>query len=81
MGQVHEGPGHEDVMLSLSSPTTGGGLLHRSWTICACSVLIRKIEPLLGPPQQQTIASPQAVADSAAAVRAVPGAVHVGEGF
>lgn len=81
MEQVHEGPGHEDVVLSLSTPAGDGGLVHRSWTICACSALVHKIEPLLGPPHHQTVASRQAVADSAAAVLAVPGAVHTGEGF
>lgn len=77
----HEGPGHEDVILSLSTPTVDGGLLHRSWTVCACSALVRKITPLLGQPHQQTIASRQAVEDSAAAVLQVPGAIHVGEGL
>lgn len=81
MEQVHEGPGHGDVTLSLSTPAGDGGLLHRSWTICECSALVRKITPLLGPPHQQTIASRQAVEDSAAAVRQVPGAVHIGEGL
>lgn len=81
MEQVHEGPGHEDVILSLSTPTADGGLLHRSWTVCACSALVRRIEPLLGTPHHQTVASRQAVEDSAAAVLQVPGAVHIGEGF
>lgn len=81
MEQVHEGPGHEDVALTLSTPTADGGLLHRSWTVCACSGLVKRTEPLLGPPHWQTIATRQAVADSAAAVLQVPGAVHLGEGF
>lgn len=81
MEQVHEGSGHEDVILSLATPTADGGLLHRSWTVCACSALVRRIEPLLGPPQQQTLATRQAVEGTAAAVRQVPGAVHFGEGF
>ena len=77
----HQGPGHGDVTLSLATPTAEGGLLHRSWTICECSALVRKIEPLLGSPHHQTIATRQAVVDSAAAVLNVPGTVHLGEGF
>ena len=77
----HEGPGHGDVTLSLATPTAQGGLLHRSWTICECSALVQRIEPLLGAPHHQTIASREGVAASAAAVLNAPGTVHMGEGF
>jgi hypothetical protein len=89
----HQGPGHGDVTLSLTSETKDGGQLHRSWVICECSA--RVLRGRLGPPQRETIASAEAVIASAEAVIAtaeaviataeavlnVPGAVHTGAGF
>jgi hypothetical protein len=81
MADRHEGPGHADVALSLASETPGGGRVYRSWTICECSLLFQKLDQVLGPPHQESLVSAEAVHATAAAVLAVPGAVHTGEGF
>lgn len=70
----HEGPGHEDVTLSLAVPQPAGGLLHLSWTVCGCSM------PwwlsTLGEPQQESLATAEQVRATAAAVLQVPGTIH-----
>jgi hypothetical protein len=75
----HQGPGHGDVTLSLTSETKDGGQLHRSWVICECSA--RVLRGRLGPPQRETIATAEAVIATAEAVLNVPGAVHTGGGL
>jgi hypothetical protein len=77
----HKGPGHGDVILSLSTTAKGGGLVHRSWTICECSGLMSRLNCLLGPPEHETTATADAVRATADAVLRVPGAIHQGEGF
>jgi hypothetical protein len=82
MTQVeHEGPGHGDVTLSLTEETAGGGRHYRSWNICECSPLVQRLREVLPEPAHESLVSPEAVRATAAAVRAVPGAVHLGEGF
>jgi hypothetical protein len=80
-GEEHQGPGHGDVILSLSTERKDGGMTHRSWTICECSFLLKRLDSLLGPPEHQTIASAEAVRVTAEAALNAPGAVHTGEGF
>jgi hypothetical protein len=75
----HQGPGHGDVTLSLTSETKDRGQLHRSWVICECSA--RVLRGRLGPPQRETIATAEAVIATAEAVLNVPGAVHTGGGL
>jgi hypothetical protein len=75
----HQGQGHGDVTLSLTSETKDGGQLHRSWVICECSA--RVLRGRLGPPQCETIATAEAVIATASAVLNVPGAVHTGGGL
>jgi hypothetical protein len=77
----HTGPGHADVTLTLSMPTRDGGRHHRSWTVCECSLLLSRIEPALGPPRYETVATAEAYHATAAAVMNVPGAIHTGPGF
>jgi hypothetical protein len=78
---THEGPGHEDVTLGLSFLRPDGGRLHQSWTVCACSPLLGQLGCLLGSPEHETVASPEAVRATVEAVMGVPGAIHTGEGF
>lgn len=77
----HEGQGHGDVTLSLTRQRADGTWLHQSWTICECSALAERTDELLGPPEHETVATAEAHRATAEAVRAVPGAVHQGEGF
>lgn len=70
----HNGPGHDDVTLTLSETQPDGSTIFQSWTICGCT--LPALRARLGDPQQETIASPQAVRDSGRAILNVPGAVH-----
>ena len=72
---AHEGPGHADVTLSLSSPAPGG-LLFRSWTICECSPLLARLGPLLGEPERESLHTEATVREVAGRVMDVPGIVH-----
>jgi hypothetical protein len=77
----HEGPGHGDVFLSLTTPLPGGGYFYRTWPLCECSALLRKLGGLLGPPEAETVADAAAASHIADLVRDVPGTVHLlGEG-
>lgn len=77
----HEGQGHGDVTLSFTRERADGMWLHQAWTICECSVLVARLTQLLGPPEFETVATPEAHDATAAAVLAIPGAVHSGEGL
>jgi hypothetical protein len=79
----HTGPGHGNVTLSLSAGTPGGGLHHRSWTICECSALVRRLDVLLPEPQQESWATAEQVRATGEAVLSMPGVIHLldnGEG-
>ena len=81
METEHEGAGHGDVTLSLTTETPDGSHLHRSWTICECSLLLARLDALLGEPEHETTATADAFRATAAAVANVPGAIHIGEGL
>jgi hypothetical protein len=82
MADVHEGPGHGDVTLSLAEVTAEGGYHHRSWTICECSALVQRLAEVLPEPQQESWATAEQVRATGGAVLAVPGVIHLlsGEG-
>ena len=67
METEHEGAGHGDVTLSLTTETPDGSHLHRSWTICECSLLLKRLDALLGEPEHETVATPEAFRASAEA--------------
>jgi hypothetical protein len=73
----HTGPGHDDVLLSLVTVTGDGGRVYRSWTICECSPLLARLEPLLGPPQMETYATADAAATLIEVVAGQPGRIHL----
>jgi hypothetical protein len=70
------GPGHGSVTLSLGADTPGGGLHYRSWTICECSPLVRRLGEVLPEPQQESWATAEQVRATGAAVLDVPGVIH-----
>jgi len=78
----HAGPGHGDVTLSLATGTRAGGLHYRSWTICACSPLMQRLDQVLPEPQQETWAPARTWSAVAQAALDVPGVIHLlnGEG-
>jgi hypothetical protein len=76
----HAGRGHGDVTLSLTTRAGDGSHYIRSWTICECSVLVKRLEPLLGPPEWESAASGDAVEEIARRTLGVPGNVVTGDG-
>lgn len=81
MTTEHEGAGHGDVTLSLVTEAPDGSHLHRSWTICECSLLLHRLGDLLGEPEHETVATPEAFRATAEAVRGIPGTISMGEGL
>jgi hypothetical protein len=79
----HTGPGHGTVTLSLTAGTGGGGLHHRSWSICECSPLVQRLHMVLPEPQQESWATAEQVRAAGEAALNVPGVIHIlnGEGF
>lgn len=73
----HEGPGHGDVTLSITTAQEDDGRIIRSWVICECSPLLAKLEPLLGQPAWESSADAQAVRQIADAATGVPGNVII----
>lgn len=67
---------HGDVTLSLTEETPGGGRVFQSWTICACG--LDGLRARLGPPQHETVSTPEAVAALGKAALNQPGSVHFG---
>lgn len=78
MADTHEGNGHGDVTLSFTRQRADGMWLHQAWTVCECSPLVQKLDQVLGPPEFETVATPEAHDATAAAVLAIPGAIHQG---
>jgi hypothetical protein len=74
MSDPHET--HPDATLSLVEETSDGGRLFQSWTICACD--LPRLRGRLGPPQNESYATADAVRATAEAVLAVPGSVQTG---
>jgi hypothetical protein len=81
MGTEHEGPGLGDVTVALSWEQPGGTRVYQSWIVCECAHLAENFHTRLGEPANETVASQEAYRAVAAAVEAIPGAVHTGEGF
>lgn len=67
----HGGPGHGDVILSLTEETPGGGRRFQSWTICDCA--LPALRSRLGPPEQETVADAETVRRTGEAVLAAGG--------
>lgn len=51
----HGGPGHGDVVLSLTWDLPDGGRLHQSWTVCECTATV--LRGWLGPAQSESRAT------------------------
>lgn len=81
MADEHEGPGHGNVTLSLTTATPDGGRLFRSWIICECSALVQRLGELLPEPAWETLSTAEAVRAGAEAARNIPGSIHTGEGL
>jgi hypothetical protein len=77
---AHVGPGHGDVTLSLAAETRDGGRHYRSWTICECSPLVRRLDQVLPEPEQKSWATAEQVRATARAVLEVPGVIHLLDG-
>jgi hypothetical protein len=77
MSGEHTGPGHGDVILSLTTETKDGGLHHRAWTICECSPLAQRLAEVLPEPQQETWATAEQVRATGEAALSVPGVIHL----
>jgi hypothetical protein len=69
----HAGPGHGDVTLTLANGTPDGGTHYRSWDICECSPLVRRLGEVLPEPQHETWATAEQVRATGEAVLSVPG--------
>ena len=67
---------HPDATLSIAEPTPDGGLLHQSWTICACT--LPALRAHLGTPHHQTIATRAQVEATGAAVLSVDSGAYLG---
>ncbi len=72
MNDPHES--HGDATLSLTQETGGGGRLFQSWTICDCT--LPALRERLGPPANESVATPEAVRATAEAVLQIPGSVQ-----
>lgn len=77
----HQGEGHGDVTLSFTRQRSDGTWLHQGWTICECSLLLQRLDQLLGPPEFESVATPEAQRATGEAVLAIPGVVHQGKGL
>ena len=67
-------PGHGRVLLALLQETPDGGRVAASWTICECTADTMRAR--LGPPQQESVTSAEAVRSMAEFALNLPGAVH-----
>ena len=75
---VHEGPGHGNEILSLATANPDGSRTHQSWTVCECTA--NALRARLGPPQQESFATEDAVRATAQAVLNQPGTVDLSGG-
>jgi hypothetical protein len=70
----HEGTGHGDVTLSLTTETGDGGRVFQSWVICECTATV--LRSRLGPAQHESVSTAEAVRATAQVVLGQPGTVH-----
>lgn len=66
---------HPDVDLTLAEHRPDGTRIFQTWTICACG--LAGLRERLGPPQQESVQTPETLAATARVALSVPGVLHM----
>lgn len=72
---IHEGPGHAEILLSLSGDLPDDGMWHQGWTVCECG--LDSLRAKLGPPHYESLAGAETVRRTAESVLHDPDRTHL----